>query len=347
MKRFLLMAAAATAMLTACEKTEMVPTGDAQEISFVAVNKTATKVPVADNKFLDTDNMAIAAYIVEGTSPNDFFGYTLFAKETGATNWTGQPARYWPLTTSKINFLAVTVKGGGVENTTVDFNATNYASGATAVLDNNDTYDQNDLMFAAGTGTHTQGNAYSAVEMVFKHALAWINFQVKTTTPVSTSHNDEGCEITVNSITLNNAAFNGTLTLENNQYTSTDANTTNSVNTSWSSSENINLAVPNADGDDIADPVILSSQWKLFGNGLLVIPDHYATSFTINYTLKQSDGTENTFDYTYTLPTGTWEMAKKYFYNINITLSEIEITPSITDWDASHSNVNQGVDLIN
>lgn len=25
-------------------------------------------------------------------------------------------------------------------------------------------------------------------------------------------------------------------------------------------------------------------------------------------------------------------MAKKYFYNINITLTEIEVTPSITDW---------------
>ena len=38
MKRFFFLAVAATAMLVACNKTEIVPTGDAQEISFVAVN---------------------------------------------------------------------------------------------------------------------------------------------------------------------------------------------------------------------------------------------------------------------------------------------------------------------
>ena len=108
MKKFFLLAVAATAMLAACNKTEIVPTSDPQEISFVAVNKVATKVPVTGNQFLNNDNMAVAAYIVAGTTPANFFGYTLFEKEAGATYWTGQPARYWPLTTSTINFLAVT-----------------------------------------------------------------------------------------------------------------------------------------------------------------------------------------------------------------------------------------------
>lgn len=197
MKKVLLLAVAAMTMLAACNKTEVVPTGEAQEISFVAVNKTATKTPVTGNAFREGDNMAVAAYIVDGAkTPGNFFKETLFKKDAGETYWTGEPARFWPLTTSTINFLAVTETGGGVDNTEVEFEATNYASAATVVLANNDKLNQNDLMFAAGQGSHTQGGTYSAVSMVFKHALSWINFQVWKVDAT-------GYELKVNSITLN------------------------------------------------------------------------------------------------------------------------------------------------
>ena len=345
MKRFFFLAVAATAMLAACNKTEIVPTGDAQEISFVAVNKVATKVPVTGNQFLDNDKMAVAAYIVDGTTPNDFFGYTLFQKEGGATYWTGQPARYWPLTTSTINFLAVTETGGNVDNTTVVFNTTSPASGAVVTLDGNATTDQNDLMYAAGTGKHVQGAGYDAVSMVFKHALAWINFQIKTSTPAYNADQKEGCTIRVNSITLNSAVFDGTLTLENSQCWTDVANETGKVNATWATEDPVNLAVPRADGTTTADGVTLTADEQLFGNGLLVVPGACAESFTINYTLTQSDNTANTYNYTYTLPAGEWKMAKKYFYNINITLTEIEVKPSVTEWDASHADVNTGIDI--
>ena len=345
MKRFFFLAVAATCLLASCNKTEIVPTGELQEISFVAVNKVATKVPVTGNQFLDNDNMAVAAYIVDGTTPNDFFGYTLFQKEGGATYWTGQPARYWPLTTSTINFLAVTEKGGNVDKTTVTFDETSPASGAVVTLAGNDTNDQNDLMYAAGTGRHVQGNKYDAVSMVFKHALAWINFQIKTSTPAYDADAKEGCTIKVNSITLNEAVFNGTLTLGNSQCWTDVANNTGEVTATWAPGAKVNLAVPRADGTTTADGVTLTGDYQLFGNGLLVVPDAYAESFTINYTLTQSDNTANTYNYTYTLPAGKWEMAKKYFYNSNITLTEIEVKPSVTEWDASHADVNTGIEI--
>lgn len=344
MKKFFLLAAAATAMLAACSKTEITPIGEAQKIAFTAVNKVATKTPVTDNQFLNEDNMAVAAYIVDGTTPNDFFGYTLFEKEAGATYWTGQPARYWPLTSSTINFLAVTEKGGKVDNTTINFNQTSPASGAVVTLAGNDTYDQNDLMYAAGTGTHVQGAEYNAVSMVFKHALAWINFKIKTSTPAYNADAKEGCTIRVNSITLNEAVFDGTLTLENSQCWTDVANNTRNVTATWAPGAKVNLAVPRADGTTTADGVTLTGDYQRFGYGLLVVPDGYAKSFTINYTLTQSDNTANTFDYTYELPappagkTTAWTMAKMYFYNINITLSEIEVNPSVTEWDTIHNS---------
>lgn len=343
MKRFFFLAVAATAMLAACNKTEIVPTSDPQEISLVAVNKVATKVPVDGAAFQDYDNMAIAAYIVEGTTPNDFFGYTFFERNSN-DYWSGKPARYWPLTTSKINFLAVTENGGNVDNTEVEFNPDeNYASAATVTLVGNAVSDQNDLMFAAGQGTHTQGGAYNAVPMVFKHALAWVNFTVKTTTPAVDNATNKGCTIQVNSITLNTAVFDGTLKLTNPQYNTTGAVATDNVVAEWTCAAPASIKVPNADGSGNATPVVLDADAEPFGNGLLVVPDGYAGSFTINYTLTQEDGTANKYDYTYNLPAGTWEMAKKYFYNINITLTEIEVTPSITDWVETSTSTN--VDL--
>ena len=345
MKKFFFLAVAVTAMLTACNKTEIIPIGDAQEIAFTAINKVATKTPVTGNQFLNEDNMAVAACIVKGTTPANFFGYTLFEKEADATYWTGQPARYWPLTTSTINFLAVTEKGGNVDNTTVQFNETTPASKAVVTLAGNATNDQNDLMYAAGTGTHDQGARYDAVSMVFKHALAWINFQIKTSTPAYNADAKEGCTIRINSITLNSAVFNGTLTLENNQCWTDVANETGNVNATWARGNKVNLAVPRADGTTTADGVTLTGEYQLFGNGLLVVPGECAKSFTINYTLTQSDNTANIYNYTYELPDGEWKMAKKYFYNINITLSEIEVNPSVTEWDASHVDVNTGIEI--
>ena len=329
MKRFFFLAVAATALFAACNKTEVVPTGEAQEISFVAVNKVATKVPVTGTAFQGGDDMYVAAYIVAGSEADgNFFGPTHF-KKTG-TYWTGDPARYWPLTTSTINFLAVTGIGGGASNSNTTFTGS-FASGATVTLNDNSAFNQNDLMFAAGQGTHTQGDDYAAVSMVFKHALSWVNFRLS-------KKEATGYDIVVNSIKLNGASYQGTLTLSNGQFNEETPQETGKVQATWSdTTPKDGVPVPHADGEHVAAAVTLTQSPTLFGNGLLVVPG-YADSFTINYTLTQAGGTANTFDYTYTLPTGEWKMAKKYFYNIYISLHEIEVEPSVTEWDASHAD---------
>ena len=330
MKRFFFLAVAATAMLAACNKTEIVPTGELQEISFMAVNKVATKVPVNGTAFKADDDMHVAAYIVAGSETDgNFFGPTYFKKN--GTYWTGDPARYWPLTTSKINFLAVTGKGGGASNSTTTFTGP-FASGATVILNDNSAFNQNDLMFAAGQGTHTQGEGYTAVPMVFKHALSWIKFFV-------CKKDESGYDITVNSIKLNGASYQGTLTLSNGQFNEETLQETDKVVATWSdTTPKDGVPVPNIAGDGAAPAVTLQysatgTTETEFGNGLLVVPG-YATSFTINYTLTQAGGVANTFDYTYTLPAdGKWEMAKAYLYNISFDLSEIEINPEVKNWE--------------
>lgn len=334
MKRFFFLAVAATMTFAACSKTEVVPTGDAQEISFTAVNKVATKVPVNETAFQPGDDMHVAAYIVDGSeSDGNFFGPTHFTNN--GVNWTGNPARYWPLTTSTINFLAVTGTGGGASNSTTTFTGS-YASGATVTLNDNSAFNQNDLMFAAAQGKHVQGESYAPVPMKFKHALSWVKFIV-------CKKDAAGYDIVVNSIKLNGASYQGTLTLSNGQFNEETAQDTDNVGASWSNATpKDGVLVPNKAGTGAADKLTLAYNavgfgnlsTDEFGNGLLVVPG-YATSFTINYTLTQNGGVANTFDYTYTLPAGEWQMAKAYLYYISFDLSEIEITPEVKDWSVS------------
>ena len=76
MKKVLCFAAAAMAIFASCQKTEVVYSNDGpQEIALFAVNKTATKTPVDGGSFSSNDNMAVAAYIVEGTTPANFFDF--------------------------------------------------------------------------------------------------------------------------------------------------------------------------------------------------------------------------------------------------------------------------------
>ena len=201
MKRFLLFAAAATMFFAACQKTVVVyDNPDPQEISFLAVNKTATKAPVDGTTFPPGDKMQVAAYLASGgTSVGNYFGKTEFAESGGY--WTG--GKYWPINASTINFLAVSEPASASPAVTT-FNATNAARSASVKLTGNATA-QYDLMYAAGQGKCSPG-AYPKVDMQFRHALTWLFFTVKANVANT---------VTVNKITVNNTAVDGTLEIDN------------------------------------------------------------------------------------------------------------------------------------
>ena len=208
-------------------------------------------------------------------------------------------------------------------------------------------------MYAAGlqSNTITPGgvSTYNKVGLVFAHAQSWINFQVYK--------NDNTAKITVNSIRLSGASYGGTLTLTNANYNNKTTSATTNVEAQWTADTEVDdVYVPNgtadADGDSNgfanenesatrnAAAVVLTTTAQPFGNGLLVIPSTtYTPTFTINYTVDQdgdpaTNNDMNTFEYTYEFGTTTWAMATKYTYNIQIKLTEIEVTPSVTPWTA-------------
>lgn len=267
MKKFFLIAASAMMVLASCTKVNVnyPDNGQPQEIAMFAVNKSATKAPVAGQAFPTDYDMKVAAYLASGaqdknggfTAGGDYFDGTLFTKVNGSENlWTG--GKYWPVSTSTLNFLAVAVPkssiytgrvgevtfGTAVASTPTPSAATkaesyeNFASKVVVTFSGNETkkaegqtpanFNQFDLMYAAGQGVHNEGGAYDNVRMTFKHALSWINFTVATNVK-NQNEEDHTYSMQVNSIRLSGASYGGTLTVDNSANYNAQPTITNEV----------------------------------------------------------------------------------------------------------------------
>lgn len=328
MKKIFLIAASAMMVLASCTKVVINYPEDAQpqEIAMFAVNKSATKAPVPANVFPENYNMMVAAYLAAGdATAGVYFTDKTFSKN--GNTWTG--GQYWPVSAATLNFVAIAPQTANQVTTTISEKSETSEPGvATVTIADNQTH-QNDVMYAVGQSSKTAGQKPGNVAMVFKHALSWINFTFNTA-------NTSGVTIKINSVKINGAVYNGTLTVESSNYTTTSAQV---ATTSWS---NNTTKIDDVSVPGTADGLILNTEtadYQGFGSGLLVVPDVQATNFVINYTITQGDQVTHTFDYTYPL-TSDWDAAKKYTYAVNITLSKIEIDPSVTPWEINDSDAN-------
>lgn len=327
MKKSLLIAASALIVFASCTKVSIRHEDkNPQEIALFSVNKNMTKGAINNGgAFPDTYPMQVSAYLASGTgaTAGEYFANKTFSNSLGNV-WTG--GQYWPLSDSQINFFAVAPEIGNNTNgvkTTFNEIKESKKKATTTVTGNN--INQYDVMYALGQGSHTATEAYENVNMKFMHALSWINFTVSkgATTP----------EITVNRITVNDVAFDGTATfsVDEANYTSvtkTDVDSKEVEILSWTSTTIENKTL------DPADITLLTTETPI-PNGMLVIPGTYTNpSFTINYSVTQ-DGKTFTYDYTHSLETTTWAAGTKYCYDIVITLQQIKITPSVDNWDSS------------
>lgn len=330
MKKYLFLVSVAALTMTSCsdQSTEFV--GDevakqAQEITFSPLAQPTTRAAVDGTGFPTASDMQVAAYDV--TNTRNFFTHTTFSYSGAGTIWTG--GKYWPLSAAYINFLAYTnFQGTAGSETDGATWASNEASQVTLVMSDNKTA-QKDLMYAIGNGEVTQSaNALTFptnVPMVFKHAQAWISFNADAYDATSDG------KVTLQSITLNGAKYNGTYTVTQSNY---NASSSQSVAGAWSSlGSTADVAVPNWTPAAIAYDS--SGDGVPVGDGLMIVPDDNAatadfTSFTIAYTLDGND-----YSYTYTPATDAAknvDQAKHYIYNIVFHLHEILISATVTDW---------------
>ena len=377
MKKYLLLASVAALAFTSCsdQSTEFV--GDkvaqqAREITIMPLATPQTRAAVHGVAMPD-QNIYVAAYqaaTASGTVGN-YFGETTYTKEykagtalTGSDKdgvWGGTTPRYYPLSAATINFLAVTGTSGSLDINSTDanvaFDGTNYASAVTVKYGTTQSYSETsqvDIMYATGQGVVTQtgngmsfvGNGATSAEniaMTFNHALALLNFQVKA------ASGTEGL-ITINSITINNAAYTGQLVVTNDKYNATDATATNQPKITWTPDANIATGVAVT---GISNHVLTNSFYPTNADNdadnwanIMIIPSDTEgasptqrgfDSFTVTYTVNALSGfSAQQYTYTYwpSTPSTTTNVAegKIYTYQLTFNLHEIRVEPSVTDW---------------
>lgn len=372
MKKYLFILSVATLGFAACSNDDVVAENNAlgqqpKEIAFAPLNQPTTRAAVQGTTFPTTNTMEVRAYQTQ-PSTAEFFSKTTYkyqyagGSSTGAgTTWGGDPARYWPLSPAKLNFFAVSGAGVDADDITI---ANELASAEvkykTTGNTSTNTYSattQSDIMYAFGRGYVEQsGNALhfnsstttdQPVNMVFKHALALINFQIK-------AGNDASTAIKIKKIELNGARYTGTLAITNTN-AATEAGAW-SAKVDWTPDAVVdNVVVPSI--GNTSDPVALTTSYvpvnsaTSYPASLMIIPstqtaettNYGFTTFTITYTL---DNKEYTYTYApagYTGETPNLTVVQagfKYTYQIAMNLHEILINPSVEAWNEQNSADN-------
>lgn len=314
MKKSLIFVGMAALVLGACHKVDIVVTETPQEIGFKAISANATKANELVGTLLTKDYSIYASATQKntaGTIENPAFfvdqqfqtadAAVTASSEYRAWNGTAAAPIYWPVGGVTIDFLAYAVptavyKAGTVKG--VWSNTTDIASGVSFTWNTSD--NQVDLLYAANNAaTREKGN----VNMSFKHAQALLAFQAKTGVADA---------ITIKSITVNGVKVYGTFTVDNSR---------NELVASWSDfGEAIDRPITSSTCD-------LTDKYAMVGETLLV-PQQPKCNFTIEYTM----GNSKPMKYTYNETRGTWEMGKKYIYQLDMKLNEIILTENVKDF---------------
>ena len=335
-KNFLLLLVAACAVV-ACDKSETIDEkGQKQgEVAFSPISMPATKAPISATAFPD-DNII---YVSASNNKAKFFEAKTFKKDAVSGFWKNyvaavQTPLYWPLGgagsfdflaySTTLNATAVWGDGDPVTDddvagiVTITYPA-NYTAPAADVKAT-----QDDLLYA----TTSSASRNTALPIEFKHALAWVNFMVKS-----------NINVNIKKIELVNVYTEGKFTVDQTQ---------NTPVTSW----DFSAATPSDKGiltyvNESTDNVYASfnidgsaghetATDHAFGDKGILLPAQPISNFKITYNLGGGD-----LVYTVNSIRGTWENGKKYTYKINITFNEITLDPTVVVYsDEGNMDIN-------
>jgi len=341
MKKILVFSAAIAALsLTSCNKEDAPAMKNNVQNEICAVNVTATKGYVIDNKFEDTPydeihdtapsanraprTMLLSAYLTPQDSKavaGDYFVAKEFAKGDTDELWHANPKVYWPLG-GTLDFLAVSTKEAFPERN-ISWDKDNASD--EVVIYVTDQYTQDDIIFAGTTGKKVAetGANPGNVALTFNHAQAWIEFQLKVADTESENL------IHVKDITIENVYKQGELTIIRRG---------SSAEAEWSFRGEIAKDALMEDTFGVTvDSIGSPKQWNTLTDDVqymdMLLPEQEQTSFVMTYVLAGQPDVELTYRYDLTkTSTVNWEMGKKYVYEINCTISEITVTPSVVEF---------------
>ena len=330
MKKALLIAPLAVLALASCNKMDdpKVNPQIQNEMSFVPMTPTkgyseGTDFTVTPFEYLHNHNasqsrlMQISAYLTpQNGEEGNYFVDKTYGKLSSDAQWhnlkfasldytknVGDPI-YWPVG-GTLDFLAYSFSEE--KNIDVVWNADNAAS--KVVMDVPGENTQNDILFSSAYGIKAPSSP-KPVNMTFDHAQAWLEFQL--TGSVDDTYKDG--IVKLNRIELEDVYNAGVLTINNNK-----GNATATWDFSAESKKNIEV-------DNEYSVKQLNETVQYLD---MLIPQQKKTAFVIYYTLG-NDTQE--LSYRFTTDLKTWLMGEKYIYKINITTSEVTVTPIVTVW---------------
>lgn len=350
----ILFALAAVAALAACSKVEATYEQDV-EISFNPVAANRTKAMLSGTTFPDEQfnvwgyykqieqGTTIAAWQSSTLEQQNYIVEKTFEKKTNGL-WGGVNSYFWPKVgslmfvgyypTSAAEYVSYEFSSIVNKMTVTDYVAGDYQTSGYVDIHTTNNHSE-DFMYFNMTPTSYNSTTQSSVgisgnnvDVVFRHALSWINVVL-----VKDANTPADATITVNSVKFTNVLPQGDAVVDNS---ATDKEI---VWTAEGSGVDVEVC-PNDDNttDYKENQIVLTTTDNLLGKQPIFIPQTMAGNLVVNYTITSTDG--SAFTETKTMPLNTlgtdltkWEPGKKYTYTIVIGTSEILIDPKVADWE--------------
>lgn len=341
----------AVAALAACSKNEVVPavSGENVEISYKVAPRTK-----ADPQAFDTNNKfaSWAYYLPNGKSWETNFKeaqiYIGKDGEEGATIsygnnvWKDQTTSYyWPKEGS-LTFFAYSLNSNSLTDksgTDTHFTCLNHDSqyGIFGSL-NLDTHPNTDFLVADIASDKTANeNVYNfnGVPTLFKHKLSRVKFAVKKKADYANT------TITLNSITFKNLVYGMIYTqfmndaakgiIHDYMNPGTDRSDQEYTKTDFEVSSTAFVPVPNE-----VRYIYIPQDFKNVTDATKI------ATIEVKYTVTFKDGISET--YTKTLKVkdifDSWEIGKRYTFNLIFSLDEIKWAPGVGDWEDETKNID-------
>lgn len=344
-------ALAAVAALASCSKVEATYEQEV-EINFNPVAANRTKAMVSGTTFPDEQfnvwgyykqipqGRTIAQWMASSLEQQEYIVEKPFTKKADGL-WGGVTTYFWPKVGSLmfVGYYPTTVPGevdytfdSSVSKMTVsdyvvgNYNTTGYVNIHTT------TSHSEDFMYFNMTPTSYNSTTQSTigvvgnnVDVVFRHALSWLNVVLvkETNTP-----ND--AEITVHSVKFTSVLPQGDAVVDNTPGATTDE----IVWTAEGTELNVEVC---------PDDIVLTTTANLLDKQPIIIPQTMAGNLVVKYTIASTDGSKFTETKAVALSglagSGVWQPGKKYTYTITIGTSEILIDPTVADWAPVEANL--------
>ena len=242
----------------------------------------------------------------------EYFSDYVFQRQSDGV-WHHDPIIYWPLG-GTMDFMGY--------SSTQPFPVQNVTWGRGTSTDKlnlkfDKVYTQDDVLFACALNQNDRDEGPS-VQMTFQHSQAWLEFILRTAS--STEDNI----ITLYGITIKDIYTTGQLEIDH-KFGSARGN--------WSFRFDGREDTLVDDNNGIYNTFMVHTNKYLD----MLLPEQLMKNFIMEYTMEGSD---HHMFYEFEMPTATWQMGKKYVYEIIFSPGEILVNPTVQNWDGNTTGIN-------